>query len=166
MLGEAGVDSQAGSAGEIVPKLEGQREKRKEIGSHGKKAEQAAFSRGDRRELFAGAENHRGKAGDQNRVGREPFVQQELSRGQREGQKAYGGGRNQQVASAAQTCHGRTESRPREDRAFHAKCEGDSPDFGGGITCATVMCPVERASASRVNGTRSLGHSITYSAAK
>src|SRR5215469_2131479 len=95
MLGEAGVDPQAGLPAEIIPKLEGQGEKREKIRSDGKEAEQAALFRGDRRELFTGAQNHRGKAGDQNRIGREPFVQQELACGQRENQQSYGGDGNQ-----------------------------------------------------------------------
>src|SRR5438874_13792974 len=123
MLGQAGVDSQAGRSAEIIPQLERKGEQGEEVGCHRKKGEQTVFLRGDGGKSFPSGIKYRSKTGDENQVGRKSFVEQELRGGQREGEQAHGGDRKQKITGATQARERGAETRPRsEERRVGKEC--------------------------------------------
>src|SRR6266850_5002688 len=110
MLGETRVDPQSGMGAEMVPKFERERDQRKQVDGYGENAEGVEFIAADRRCMLARGVDDNAEANDQDGIGGEALIEQELLRGQRKNQEPGGGNCEEEVAARAQKSGHRAET--------------------------------------------------------
>src|SRR5712664_4904320 len=79
--------------------------------------------------VFTRGVNYDAEAEDQDGVGGESLIEQELRRGQGENEKPDGGKREKEIASRAQKSGRRTEAGPNKDCSFDGKRQCDPLAF-------------------------------------
>src|SRR6266403_2880250 len=129
MLGEAGVNSQAGMRAEMVPQFERKGDQREHVNGYGENAEGIEFVAADGRFVFTRGVNYDAEADDQDGIGGESLIEQKLRRGQRANEKPDGGKREKEIASRAQKSGHRTEAGPNKDGSFDGKRQRDPLAF-------------------------------------
>src|SRR5216684_3444021 len=110
---------------EMVPEFERKGDQREHVNGYGENAEGLEFVAANCGFVFARGVNYDAEAEDQDGVGGEALIEQELRRGQPENEKPNGGKREKEIASRAQKSGRRTEAGPNQDGAFDSKCQRD-----------------------------------------
>src|SRR3981189_2377918 len=112
MLGETRVDPQSGMGAEMVPEFERERDQRKRVDGYGENAEGVEFIAADRRCTLARGVDDNAEANDQDGIGGEALIEQELLRGQRKNQEPSGGEREGTGPPLAQKSRPPTQATP------------------------------------------------------
>src|SRR5882724_9832537 len=113
----------------MVPELERKGDQREHIDGNGETAESSEFVAANCGFVFTRGVNYDAEAEDQDGVGGESLIEQELRRGQGENEKPDGGKREKEIASRAQKSGRRTEAGPNKDGSFDGKRQRDPLAF-------------------------------------
>src|SRR5713226_3868210 len=114
---------------EMVPEFERKGDQREHVNGYGENAEGIEFVAANCGFVFTRGVNYDAEAEDQDGVGGESLIEQELRRGQRETEKPDGGKREKEIASRAQKSGRRTEAGPNQDGSFDGKRQRDPLAF-------------------------------------
>src|SRR6266850_685985 len=110
---------------EMVPEFERKGDQREHVNGYGENAEGIEFVADNCGFVFTRGVDCDAEAEDQDHVGGESLIEQELRRGQRKNEKPNGSKREKEIASRAQESSHRTEAGPNKGGSFDSECQRD-----------------------------------------